>query len=116
LQKPFPFKNLLLITPPFTQLNSPYPATAYIKGFLNTKGISAFQMDLGIEVILSLFSKEGLTEIFSSNFQRFSCIQVLNCIVHKTINYMKLKGLNKRTITTQLICNWIASQTFNYEK
>ena len=57
-------KNLLLITPPFTQLNTPYPATAYIKGFLNTKGISAFQMDLGIEVILELFSKKGLEEIF----------------------------------------------------
>jgi hypothetical protein len=60
-------KDLLLITPPFTQLNTPYPATAYIKGFLNTKNISAFQMDLGIEVILELFSKEGLTNIFSSN-------------------------------------------------
>lgn len=57
-------KDLLLITPPFTQLNTPYPATAYIKGFLNAKGISAFQMDLGIEVILELFSKSGLTNIF----------------------------------------------------
>jgi len=62
-------KDLLLISPPFTQLNTPYPATAYLKGFLNTKNISAFQMDLGIEVILALFSKNGLTEIFSSNFQ-----------------------------------------------
>lgn len=70
-------KNILLITPPFTQLNTPYPATAYIKGFLNTKNISAYQMDLGIEVILEMFSKEGLTEIFlpftfhpSANIQR----------------------------------------------
>jgi hypothetical protein len=59
-------KNLLLITPPFTQLNTPYPATAYIKGFLNTKNISAFQMDLGIEVILELFSKNGLKNIFNA--------------------------------------------------
>ena len=57
-------KDILLLTPPFTQLNTPYPATAYIKGFLNTKSISAFQMDLGIEVILELFSKQGLTAIF----------------------------------------------------
>jgi hypothetical protein len=57
-------KDLLLITPPFTQLNTPYPATAYLKGFLNTKGIAAFQMDLGIEVILELFSKAGLASIF----------------------------------------------------
>ncbi|WP_159801916.1 radical SAM protein [Flavobacterium sp. MK4S-17] len=56
--------KLFLITPPFTQLNTPYPATAYLKGFLNTKGISAVQADLGIEVILKLFSKQGLTDMF----------------------------------------------------
>ena len=70
--------DILLITPPFTQLNTPYPATAYIKGFLNTKSISGFQMDLGIEVILELFSKKGLSSLipkgeivqFSENSQR----------------------------------------------
>ena len=56
---------MLLITPPFTQLNTPYPATAYIKGFLNTKHISSHQIDLGIEVILELFSKGGIKKIFS---------------------------------------------------
>lgn len=57
-------KDLLLITPPFTQLNTPYPATAYIKGFLNTKGITSFQSDLGIEVILALFNKNTFQKIF----------------------------------------------------
>ena len=57
--------KVFLITPPFTQLNTPYPATAYIKGFLNTKNISSFQADLGIEVILALFSKQGLTQMFA---------------------------------------------------
>lgn len=57
-------KDLLLITPPFTQLNTPYPATAYIKGFLNTKGISSYQVDLGIEVILELFTVHNLEFIF----------------------------------------------------
>ena len=57
-------KDLLLITPPFTQLNTPYPGTAYLKGFLNTKNISAFQADLGIEVILKLFTKTTFTDLF----------------------------------------------------
>ena len=48
--------TIFLITPPFTQLNTPYPATAYLKGFLNTKNIASTQADLGIEVILELFS------------------------------------------------------------
>lgn len=54
-----------LITPPFTQLNTPYPATAYLKGFLNTKNITAYQADLGIEVTLALFSKKGLQQLFA---------------------------------------------------
>ena len=58
-------KDILLITPPFTQLNTPYPATVYLKGFLNTKQISSFQMDLGIEVIAALFSKESLINLFN---------------------------------------------------
>jgi hypothetical protein len=57
---------VFLITPPFTQLNTPYPATAYLKGFLNTKGISSYQADLGIEVTLALFSNEGLIQLFGS--------------------------------------------------
>lgn len=57
--------KVFLVTPPFTQLNTPYPATAYLKGFLNTKNISSYQADLGIEVILKLFSSSGLVEIFN---------------------------------------------------
>ncbi len=55
---------IFLITPPFTQLNTPYPATAYLKGFLNTKGIPSEQADLGIDVILKIFSRNGLTDLF----------------------------------------------------
>ncbi len=58
--------TVYLITPPFTQLNTPYPATAYLKGFLNTRGISAYQSDLGIEVTLSLFSRNGLAQLFAT--------------------------------------------------
>ena len=61
----FSMKDILLLTPPFTQLNTPYPATVYLKGFLNTKNISCYQMDLGIEVITKVFSSKGLAELFS---------------------------------------------------
>jgi hypothetical protein len=62
--------TVYLVTPPFTQLNTPYPATAYLKGFLNTKNITSFQSDLGIEVILKLFCKEGLKKLFSTVIAR----------------------------------------------
>ncbi len=57
--------KVFLATPPFTQLNTPYPATAYLKGFLNTKGIASAQADLGIDVILKLFSAKGFQDLFS---------------------------------------------------
>ena len=71
MQKSHALKDILLITPPFTQLNTPYPATAYLKGFLNTKNISTFQMDLGIEVILEMFSKQGLESLFQVSGFKF---------------------------------------------
>ncbi len=55
--------KVLLITPPMTQMNSPYPATPYLKAFLNSLGHESFQIDLGLELILRLFSKAGLTRI-----------------------------------------------------
>ncbi|NQU54545.1 MAG: radical SAM protein [Bacteroidetes bacterium] len=59
-------QKILLISPPFVQMNTPYPATCYLKGFLNTIGIESNQCDLGLEVILALFSKSGLQKLFSS--------------------------------------------------
>lgn len=63
--------KLFIVTPPFTQLNTPYPATAYIKGFLNTKNIESVQADLGIDVILELFSKKGLINLFEVSSSKF---------------------------------------------
>ena len=51
--------RILLITPPLTQLNTPYPATAYLKGFLGARGYHVTQADLGLELVLKLFSKAG---------------------------------------------------------
>ncbi len=62
--------TVFLFTPPFTQLNTPYPATAYLKGFLNTRDISSFQADLGIEVTVELFSARGLTVMFAAGATR----------------------------------------------
>ena len=52
--------NILLITPPFCQLNTPYPATAFLKAWLKGKGHQVRQADTGLEVYLRLFSPEGL--------------------------------------------------------
>ncbi len=58
--------KVLLIIPPFTQLNTVYPSTAYIKGFLNTLQTESFQLDLSIEVILRMFTREGIIHLFAT--------------------------------------------------
>ncbi len=55
--------HILLVTPPMTQLNTPYPATAYLKGFLRSRNIEAAQADPALELFLRLFSREGLARI-----------------------------------------------------
>ncbi|MDH5640537.1 MAG: radical SAM protein, partial [Nitrospira sp.] len=57
-------QRVLLLIPPLTQLNTPYPSTAYLTGFLESRGIFAEQADLGIEMVLRLFSRTGLTRVF----------------------------------------------------
>jgi radical SAM superfamily enzyme YgiQ (UPF0313 family) len=58
--------RILLLTPPLTQLNTPYPATAYIKGFLGGRGYASTQADLGLELVLKLFSPAGLRRVFTA--------------------------------------------------
>ncbi len=53
----------LLITPPFTQLNTPYPATTVLKGWLKSKGLDVAQTDLGIRLAHRIFSSRGLKEL-----------------------------------------------------
>lgn len=56
--------KVLLITPPFTQLNTPYPASCYLKGFLDSKGIETNQCDLSIELFNALFTKKNIQRLF----------------------------------------------------
>ena len=56
--------RILLLIPPLTQLNTPYPSTAYLTGFLRQHGYTVSQADLGIEMILTLFSRRGLQQLF----------------------------------------------------
>ena len=59
-----PDVSILLIIPPLTQLNTPYPSTAYLTGFLRSHGYRTHQADVGIEMVLALFSRAGLNRVF----------------------------------------------------
>ena len=52
--------RILSVIPPMTQLNTPYPSTAYLTGFLRSRGLDAVQEDLALGLVLRLFSPQGL--------------------------------------------------------
>lgn len=55
--------RVLSLIPPMTQLNTPYPSTAYLTGFLRSRGFDAVQEDLALALVLKLFSIDGLSAI-----------------------------------------------------
>ncbi|MGD9841430.1 MAG: radical SAM protein [Steroidobacteraceae bacterium] len=55
--------RVLSLIPPMTQLNTPYPSTAYLTGFLRSRRVDAVQEDLALELVLQLFSVKGLEAI-----------------------------------------------------
>ena len=55
--------RILSVIPPMTQLNTPYPSTAYLTGFLRSRGIDAQQKDIALSLVLELFSPAGMAAI-----------------------------------------------------
>ena len=56
---------VVLIQPPFVQLNSPYPAPYYLKSFLEKMGRPAVVLDHSIALFERIFSRSGLGRIFA---------------------------------------------------
>lgn len=46
-----------------TQLNTPYPSTAYLTGFLRGQGEDAVQADLALALVLALLTPDGLARL-----------------------------------------------------
>ena len=55
--------KVLSLIPPMTQLNTPYPSTAYLTGFLRSRNIAAVQEDLALALVLSFFNSAGMSEM-----------------------------------------------------
>ena len=61
--KRFSSIRVLAVMPPMVQVNTPYPSTACLTGFLRSRGVEAFQADLALELVLELFSRSGLERV-----------------------------------------------------
>ncbi|MEY2659794.1 MAG: hypothetical protein RLZZ123_966 [Pseudomonadota bacterium] len=55
--------RVLCLIPPMTQLNTPYPASGYLTGFLRSRGIDARQDDLALKLVLALLGPNKLKDL-----------------------------------------------------
>jgi hypothetical protein len=55
--------RVLALIAPMTQLNTPYPSSAYLTGFLRSQGVDARQDDLALKLVLRMFSTAGLKQV-----------------------------------------------------
>ena len=66
--------RVLLVTPPMVQPNTPYPATAYLTGFLRLHaerlGLEVEQADASLELFLRLFSRDGVDRVLTQLTRR----------------------------------------------
>ncbi|MDR2111046.1 MAG: radical SAM protein [Spirochaetaceae bacterium] len=56
---------VILIQPPFVQLNGPYPAPYYLKSFLEARGYKTAVWDHSIGLFERIFCRSGLERIFA---------------------------------------------------
>ena len=56
--------NVITITPPVVQFNTPYPSGAYLTSFFKSEGLDARWCDLNIDFFYSVFSADGLRRLF----------------------------------------------------
>ncbi len=95
-------QKILLITPPMTQLNTPYPATAYLTGFLRQEQYSVTQRDLAIDLFLSLLTKQGLDQIYTTiedNFADFEDDELPEAIYHFLAHYPDYQKCIEATVS-----------------
>ena len=62
--------NVLVITSPLVQLNSPYPSGAYLNSYFKIQGHNSRWLDMSIELFYSIFSREGVARLFDLSEQK----------------------------------------------
>jgi len=83
--------KILLLTPPLTQLNTPYPATTVLKGYLQSLGHQVVQVDLGIELVDRIYSRNWLSHLASEVSDHEESKYLMRCadIVETVLRFLR---------------------------
>jgi hypothetical protein len=88
----------ILVQPPFTQLNSPYPAIHYLESFLRSRGVTARSVDHSIELCRAVFSRAGLVPAFDA---------AKRVLGHPTVDAATVSQLERYISYETLYLEWI---------
>lgn len=96
--------NVIVIQPPLVQLNSPYPSGAYLKSFFNKNGHNAVWHDLSVQLVHSIFSKNGLKKLFELSKENAMKIAFT---AEKNGEFATAKNLRRYIFQSDLWIEWI---------
>ena len=64
--------DVIIINPPSMQLNSLYPASSFLSGYVKMQGYSAVICDLNLKYFLNVFNNENIEKIFIQSENKIS--------------------------------------------
>lgn len=96
--------NVIVIQPPLVQLNSPYPSGAYLKSFFNKNGHNAVWHDLSVQLVHSIFSKNGLKKLFE--LSKENAMKIAST-AEKNGEFATAKNLRRYIFQSDLWIEWI---------
>lgn len=96
--------NVIVIQPPLVQLNSPYPSGAYLKSFFNKNGHNAVWHDLSVQLVHSIFSKNGLKKLFE--LSKENAMKIAST-AEKNGDFATAKNLRRYIFQSDLWIEWI---------
>ncbi|HAZ96576.1 radical SAM protein [uncultured Treponema sp.] len=96
--------NIIVIQPPLVQLNSPYPSGAYLKSFFNKNGHKAIWLDLSVQLVHSIFSKNGLKKLFE--LSKENAMKIASA-AEKNGDFATAKNLRRYIFQSDLWIEWI---------
>lgn len=96
--------NVIVIQPPLVQLNSPYPSGAYLKSFFNRNGHNAVWLDLSVQLVHSIFSKNGLKKLFE--LSKENAMKIASA-AEKNGDFSTAKNLRRYIFQSDLWIEWI---------
>lgn len=96
--------NVIVIQPPLVQLNSPYPSGAYLKSFFYRNGHNAVWLDLSVQLVHSIFSKNGLKKLFE--LSKENAMKIASA-AEKKGDFATAKNLRRYIFQSDLWIDWI---------